>query len=643
MKRATRIIAIVLFFATLYLSIPVVSAHNNKSFEVIEQIKLQDFNGEVKYLAGVDMSSLRQDLYEGIMSYQSMIDVSKYRIPATTDNQYALGLYVYDEMPLAFFVDYVLVWRENGFITNVEPRYLYSKDVCLQMVDRYVQQAERYIYDLRDNTDLSDVEKALILHDRIALNCKFDLAKDTGGVPDDVAFNGYGVFVNNKAVCHGYSEAYDYLLELLGIESELCRSNALNHTWNILTINGSRYHVDITWDDSIWGETDWDVIGRLDHRYFLVSTQKLYQSHTALDYDSSPVDTRYDDAVWHNSQTAFQLAGDKLYYIDTVNAKLMCYNDGSVVCGVKDIWYASVDSYWPKNYTCLGSDGKVLYYSHADAIIEYNPETDASKTVYTPKLEEGTFNYIYGFTYIDGFFIYDVNGSPNFGINTMYRETVPYDKEKPKVTVFISNDMSDSQTVDISFSDNVRISGYYFGTADNLSDDDFVAFYDKKITETVNQEGTYYIAATDPCGNVSEVLSLTFYKTVLVCDEANLQPTTVLTEAGKIPSLPILEGSGQFVGWFTTEAEGGKNATGKAIHANQTLYARWLSEGILGDVNNDTLIDNLDAVIVLRYDCGMIDETKSILSCGDVNGDGCVDNLDAALMLKYDAGMIEGF
>lgn len=57
----------------------------------------------------------------------------------------------------------------------------------------------------------------------------------------------------------------------------------------------------------------------------------------------------------------------------------------------------------------------------------------------------------------------------------------------------------------------------------------------------------------------------------------------------------------------------------------------------MGDVNNDGVIDNLDAVLVLKYDAGLVNDISDV---ADVNGDDTIDNLDATLILKYDAGLI---
>lgn len=59
-----------------------------------------------------------------------------------------------------------------------------------------------------------------------------------------------------------------------------------------------------------------------------------------------------------------------------------------------------------------------------------------------------------------------------------------------------------------------------------------------------------------------------------------------------------------------------------------------------GDVNEDGIVDNLDAAMVLRYDAGIIELDEGELDRGDVNMDGSADNLDASLILQYDAGLI---
>lgn len=71
------------------------------------------------------------------------------------------------------------------------------------------------------------------------------------------------------------------------------------------------------------------------------------------------------------------------------------------------------------------------------------------------------------------------------------------------------------------------------------------------------------------------------------------------------------------------------SATGKAL--------------VLGNVNGDDAVDNLDALSILKYDAALEEFTQSQLTAADVNADNYVDNLDALSVLLYDAGIIDSF
>ena len=64
---------------------------------------------------------------------------------------------------------------------------------------------------------------------------------------------------------------------------------------------------------------------------------------------------------------------------------------------------------------------------------------------------------------------------------------------------------------------------------------------------------------------------------------------------------------------------------------------------VLGDVNGDGEIDNLDANLVYRYFNGKVMLTDEQLAAADVNGDGEVDNLDANTIYRYFNGKITAF
>lgn len=60
---------------------------------------------------------------------------------------------------------------------------------------------------------------------------------------------------------------------------------------------------------------------------------------------------------------------------------------------------------------------------------------------------------------------------------------------------------------------------------------------------------------------------------------------------------------------------------------------------LLGDINDDGYVDNLDAANILKYDAGITNLSAEKVAQGDMNGDGALDNLDATIILKIDAGL----
>jgi len=63
--------------------------------------------------------------------------------------------------------------------------------------------------------------------------------------------------------------------------------------------------------------------------------------------------------------------------------------------------------------------------------------------------------------------------------------------------------------------------------------------------------------------------------------------------------------------------------------------------GMLGDVNGDEFVDMFDALLIIRYDVGMITFTDAQQELADVNKDGESDFMDAIIVLKLDANLID--
>lgn len=79
--------------------------------------------------------------------------------------------------------------------------------------------------------------------------------------------------MNRTGVCQAYAYGYMYIMEKLGIECYVTSSNAMGHAWNIIEIDGSYYHVDVTWDDPVR-----DRFGQVGHSNFLLSDAAIKET-----------------------------------------------------------------------------------------------------------------------------------------------------------------------------------------------------------------------------------------------------------------------------------------------------------------------------------------------------------------------------
>lgn len=107
---------------------------------------------------------------------------------------------------------------------------------------------------------MTDFDKALAVHDYL---CNSVYYSDTEA---KYVHSAIGAIMNKSAVCEGYMEAYNLLMNSLGIECKNIVSSYYSHGWNLVKIDNQWYHVDCTWDCFHYGH--------VSHQYFLNSDEQ---------------------------------------------------------------------------------------------------------------------------------------------------------------------------------------------------------------------------------------------------------------------------------------------------------------------------------------------------------------------------------
>ena len=139
---------------------------------------------------------------------------------------------------------------------------------------------------------MTDYERELAVHDYIIETAEYDsnrlsLLPFFEENPNNT--NPYGALVDGRAVCEGYSSAFQLLMDMIGVECITVRgeSNADRdpHAWNMVRLDGEWYCVDVTWDDPI-------VLGAVSeqaaHRYFNVTSDFMRETKHFWDGESVP-------------------------------------------------------------------------------------------------------------------------------------------------------------------------------------------------------------------------------------------------------------------------------------------------------------------------------------------------------------------
>lgn len=201
----------------------------------------------------------------------------------------------FDTVMSAYLRDYVAhFWCNDTYklggtmdcIQVVKPSYALTGAELQAAMDKFEEMTQEILAGIDSGMD--DYERELYVHDQITYRIKYDMSNPN-------CHNAYGGLVEGRAVCDGYSEAFGYLLQRLGIQTFQVLGSGVNpnngkaekHSWMYVRIKGKYYHVDTTWNS----QKD-----EVFHMYFNQSDAVMFEDHIVdpVNYDL-PVCTSEND------------------------------------------------------------------------------------------------------------------------------------------------------------------------------------------------------------------------------------------------------------------------------------------------------------------------------------------------------------
>lgn len=231
-----------------------------------------------------------------------------------------IGTAVLDISPLKSLSNLTSFYYESSTKTEINDELFINNAILVSRA--------KSIIDTIIKPNMSDLDKELAIHDYIILHSEYDFQGYVNGSVSSDAHTPYGVLVKGVGVCDGYASSMKALLGMVNVKSYIVTGKSfdlssmpIGHAWNLVTIEGKNYYVDLTWDDN---DTK-DGINRLSHDYFNISAKQILVNHKfdsdfypAADTDSPDFD-RNNDVYHHiviNDDNTYSSASGYLYKID---------------------------------------------------------------------------------------------------------------------------------------------------------------------------------------------------------------------------------------------------------------------------------------------------------------------------------------
>ncbi len=140
-------------------------------------------------------------------------------------------------------------------VENEELTVQADRDLIEKQIKAFNKEVEKILASIPVYAEDEEMVKAI--HDYIVENTEYD-EKSADLIDTDEmtpAYTAYGALCEGMAVCEGYAKSFQFLCYCVGINSAQVygTGDGEPHMWNIVEIDDTWYHTDLTWDDPVGG------------------------------------------------------------------------------------------------------------------------------------------------------------------------------------------------------------------------------------------------------------------------------------------------------------------------------------------------------------------------------------------------------
>lgn len=226
------------------------------------------------------LSENQKEIYRQV--YRSLVKRNEVAVgtllPEELDKIYTCVL---NDHPEIFYTDsYICVTHSIDGTTvklSFQGQYTYDEKECESRLAGIEAEAERILKGIPDGAE--DFEKIKYIFDVLINETDYNMdAEDNQNI--------CSVFLGHESTCQGYAKATQYLLNKAGIYATLVGGSVSggSHAWNLVMSDGAWYYLDTTWGDVDYQSQQGEVVEKtvmpINYDYFLINSDRLYETHT---------------------------------------------------------------------------------------------------------------------------------------------------------------------------------------------------------------------------------------------------------------------------------------------------------------------------------------------------------------------------
>lgn len=251
------------------------------------------FNRYAYSLLNDNERSAYNTVHEAINSFKP--EVNDFSVSLTETQMQKVVDYIQRDHPEIFWFQHGATFYYDSasrVVNKIELKYCMTQDEAEKRSKKIDAATKSFLTSINDS--MSDYEVTLHIYENIIQLVDYDtigLEKQkrttvSATEPDDLR-SIYGVFVNKKAVCAGYAKAFQYLLNMCGIECTYVTSDT--HAWNLIKLEGDYYHIDVTWGDSSDTKKDKPQTDTINYDCFCITTEEVEKLDFHIPQSSFPI------------------------------------------------------------------------------------------------------------------------------------------------------------------------------------------------------------------------------------------------------------------------------------------------------------------------------------------------------------------